>query len=101
MAQFGASLYRNFRVYQIFGANTNVGKTIFSTLLCRIARRLNQAENVWYLKPVSTGPFDDADKWSVALVPYCLTLQAINSVHRPAWSSQNIGAGTWIGSPAT
>ena len=80
MAQFGASLYRNFRVYQIFGANTNVGKTIFSTLLCRVARRINQAENVWYLKPVSTGPFDDADKWSVPLEAYPLISQGTYSI---------------------
>ncbi|KAB8349714.1 hypothetical protein FH972_023729 [Carpinus fangiana] len=60
MAQYGAALYRKFQVYQVFGANTNVGKTIFSTLFSRAASR-NQGERSWYLKPVSTGPLDDAD----------------------------------------
>lgn len=60
MAHYGASLYRNFRVYQVFGANTNVGKTIFSTLLTRAARQHNDSRT-WYLKPVSTGPLDEAD----------------------------------------
>ena len=50
-------------MYQVFGANTNVGKTIFSTLLCRAAKTARPSENIWYLKPVSTGPLDDADKW--------------------------------------
>ena len=63
MARLGSSLWRNFHVYQVFGANTNVGKTIFTTLLCRAAKNIRQVENVWYLKPVSTGPLDDADKW--------------------------------------
>lgn len=63
MAQLGSSLWRKFQVYQVFGANTNVGKTIFATLLCRAAKHIRQTENVWYLKPVSTGPLDDADKW--------------------------------------
>ncbi|KAL9048816.1 MAG: hypothetical protein Q9162_007529 [Coniocarpon cinnabarinum] len=63
MTGLGSVLWRKFRVYQVFGANTNVGKTIFSTLLCRSAQALRQPQKVWYLKPVSTGPIDDADKW--------------------------------------
>ena len=63
MSPVGSTLWRNFRVYQVFGANTSVGKTIFSTLLCRAAKNARQADNIWYLKPVSTGPLDDADKW--------------------------------------
>lgn len=63
MAQYGASLYQKFLVYQVFGANTNVGKTIFSTIVCNAAKRRNQAGAVWYLKPVSTGPKNEADKW--------------------------------------
>lgn len=57
-----AALYRNFRIYQVFGANTDVGKTIFSTLLCRSAKKRSSSQNVWYLKPVSTGALTDADK---------------------------------------
>ena len=63
MAKFGSSLWRKFQVYQVFGANTDVGKTIFATLLCRATKKTRQLENVWYLKPVSTGPLNDADKW--------------------------------------
>ncbi|ORY77421.1 onanonoxo-7-onima-8-eninoihtemlysoneda [Protomyces lactucae-debilis] len=42
--------------YTLFGANTEVGKTIFSTLLVRAL-----APKVRYIKPVSTGPLDEAD----------------------------------------
>ncbi|KAI9773668.1 MAG: hypothetical protein M1840_006942 [Geoglossum simile] len=54
-------LWRSLRVYQIYGANTNVGKTIVSTVLCKALRRRLPAEGVWYMKPVSTGPRDEAD----------------------------------------
>lgn len=56
-------LYRHLQVHQIFGANTNVGKTIVSTALCRSSARDGRANrpSVFYLKPVSTGPPDEAD----------------------------------------
>lgn len=54
-------LWRSLRTYQVYGANTDVGKTIVTTLLCRAARRLWQTENTTYLKPVSTGPAGEAD----------------------------------------
>jgi dethiobiotin synthetase/adenosylmethionine--8-amino-7-oxononanoate aminotransferase len=67
-------LYRNLRIYQLFGANTDVGKTIFATALVRGAAahikhlRNEVSENpgiapsgVYYLKPCSTGPLDEAD----------------------------------------
>ncbi|KDQ06727.1 hypothetical protein BOTBODRAFT_140806 [Botryobasidium botryosum FD-172 SS1] len=53
-------LYKHLRVHQIFGANTDVGKTILSTALCR-ATALRHSQNVFYLKPVSTGNPEDAD----------------------------------------
>ena len=54
-----ASLFRHFRVHQVFGANTDVGKTILTTLLvCASAQR---GHSVCYLKPVSTGAPEDAD----------------------------------------
>ncbi|KAL2159854.1 hypothetical protein VTH06DRAFT_1987 [Thermothelomyces fergusii] len=56
-----ALLWRSLRTYQIFGANTDVGKTIVSTLLCKAAQRLWQTERITYLKPVSTGQAVDAD----------------------------------------
>ncbi|KAF9075993.1 pyridoxal phosphate-dependent transferase [Rhodocollybia butyracea] len=51
-------LFKNLRIHQIFGANTNVGKTILTTALVR-ASASNQS--TFYLKPVSTGPAEDAD----------------------------------------
>lgn len=63
MAPLSALLRRHLRVYQIYGANTDVGKTIFATLLCRTASKLYKAESTSFLKPVSTGPHDEADSW--------------------------------------
>ncbi|KAA8895757.1 onanonoxo-7-onima-8-eninoihtemlysoneda [Sphaerosporella brunnea] len=54
-------LSRSLRVFQVYGANTDVGKTIVSTLLCKALRRRSQTDGVWYLKPVSTGAQQDAD----------------------------------------
>lgn len=56
-----ALLWRSLRVYQVFGANTEVGKTVFTTLLCKSAKRNWKEENVSFLKPVSTGPLNEAD----------------------------------------
>ncbi len=42
----------------MYGANTDVGKTVLSTILCRAFERVAKT---WYLKPVSTGPLDEAD----------------------------------------
>ncbi len=52
-------LFKHVRVHQIFGANTNVGKTILSTALVRVSAQLGK--KVFYLKPVSTGALGDAD----------------------------------------
>ena len=52
-------LYRNLRIHQIFGVNTDVGKTIFATALVRSSA--HRGHNVLYLKPVSTGDIGDAD----------------------------------------
>jgi bifunctional dethiobiotin synthetase / adenosylmethionine---8-amino-7-oxononanoate aminotransferase len=59
MRQVGSILYPKLRVLQIYGANTGVGKTIFSSILCRAFRK--RFENVHYVKPVSTGPLEEAD----------------------------------------
>ncbi|KAL1921314.1 uncharacterized protein VTP21DRAFT_11030 [Calcarisporiella thermophila] len=60
-----------FRAFQIFAANTNVGKTIASAGLCRAAASsghraiLNAKDagrsNVYYLKPIQTGYPTDCD----------------------------------------
>ena len=58
-----ASLYKHLRIHQIFGANTDVGKTILTTALSRASAA--KKFPVFYLKPVSTGPLQDADDESV------------------------------------
>lgn len=63
MAPVSALLWRHLRVYQIYGANTEVGKTVFATALCRTAAKLYKEGSTSFLKPVSTGPDDEADSW--------------------------------------
>ena len=58
-----ALLWRHLRVHQIYGANTEVGKTVFTTALCKAAAKLYKGETTSFLKPVSTGPSDEADSW--------------------------------------
>ena len=57
-----ALLWRHLRSVQVFGANTDVGKTIFTTLLCQTAKNEYKGENVTFVKPVSTGDESDADQ---------------------------------------
>jgi dethiobiotin synthetase/adenosylmethionine--8-amino-7-oxononanoate aminotransferase len=52
-------LFKNLRVHQVFGANTDVGKTILTSGLVRASAA--KKNRVFYLKPVSTGPIQDAD----------------------------------------
>jgi len=66
MASKTSTLWRSLRTYQIYGANTNVGKTIMSTILCKAFKRQFPSQNVWYLKPVSTGRLDEADDRHIA-----------------------------------
>ncbi|KAF3044061.1 hypothetical protein E8E12_008573 [Didymella heteroderae] len=64
MSRVPAGLWRKFIAVQIYGANTDVGKTVFSTLLGKrfILGRVNdQKWRVHYIKPVSTGPQSDRD----------------------------------------
>ncbi|OKL63200.1 hypothetical protein UA08_01140 [Talaromyces atroroseus] len=58
MAPVGAALWRTLRAHQVYGANTDVGKTIVSTLL---VKALSDRGKVGFIKPVSTGSLDDAD----------------------------------------
>ncbi|GMK55471.1 hypothetical protein CspeluHIS016_0205270 [Cutaneotrichosporon spelunceum] len=53
-------LFPNLRVHQVFGANTDVGKTLLTTALIRSAA--SRGTRVSYLKPVSTGPEADSDE---------------------------------------
>lgn len=52
-------LYRNLRIHHVFGANTDVGKTVFSAVLTLASVAADRS--TFYLKPVSTGPLTDAD----------------------------------------
>ncbi|KAL0067833.1 hypothetical protein AAF712_005001 [Marasmius tenuissimus] len=52
-------LFKHLRVHQIFGANTDVGKTLLTAALAKASAAKNNS--VYYLKPVSTGPLQDAD----------------------------------------
>ncbi|KAI5866169.1 hypothetical protein GGS23DRAFT_555818 [Durotheca rogersii] len=61
MAPARPLLWRSLRVFQIYGANTDVGKTVFATILSRAAKGIRHGERSAFLKPVSTGPLDDAD----------------------------------------
>ncbi|KAF2405073.1 onanonoxo-7-onima-8-eninoihtemlysoneda [Trichodelitschia bisporula] len=61
----GPGLWPRLRAVQVYGANTNVGKTLVSTLLVKAARE-RRNWRTWYLKPVSTGPLDEADNSHIA-----------------------------------
>ncbi|KAL4954024.1 pyridoxal phosphate-dependent transferase [Aspergillus filifer] len=61
MAPVGAALWRSLRAHQVYGANTDVGKTIVSTVLCNAINRRKLENKSAFLKPVSTGPLDQAD----------------------------------------
>ncbi|KAI1504477.1 bifunctional dethiobiotin synthetase/adenosylmethionine-8-amino-7-oxononanoate aminotransferase [Biscogniauxia marginata] len=66
MAPVRSLLWRSLRVYQIYGANTDVGKTIFATILCNATSKLWNNERTSFLKPVSTGPANEADSCHIA-----------------------------------
>lgn len=57
----GGSLWPSMRALQIWGANTDVGKTIFSAILCLSAANKRPLEGVYYIKPVSTGLAEHMD----------------------------------------
>jgi dethiobiotin synthetase/adenosylmethionine--8-amino-7-oxononanoate aminotransferase len=61
MQRIGSALWKHLPTVQVYGANTNVGKTIVSTLLCRNLENHARDRKVHYIKPVSTGPSSDAD----------------------------------------
>jgi dethiobiotin synthetase/adenosylmethionine--8-amino-7-oxononanoate aminotransferase len=74
MQRAGSGLWRSLAAFQVYGANTNVGKTVASTILCKVlgdapqlrerpgAQSDGQSKSkVHYLKPVSTGPVEHVD----------------------------------------
>lgn len=76
MAPVGALLWRSLRTYQIYGANTDVGKTVFASALCNAARNFWPQDKTAFLKPVSTGPATEADD-RCALLPTPLSIDTI------------------------
>jgi dethiobiotin synthetase/adenosylmethionine--8-amino-7-oxononanoate aminotransferase len=54
-----SSLFAHLRIHQVFGANTDVGKTVLTSALVRASALKNNV--VFYLKPVGTGLARDAD----------------------------------------
>ncbi|KAL7622330.1 hypothetical protein AAE478_007834 [Parahypoxylon ruwenzoriense] len=93
MAPARPLLWRSLRVFQIYGANTDVGKTVFTTILCRAADRIWKKEQTVFLKPVSTGPLDEADDQSVKSVPLDKTL--LSTIHKFASQTAAHGPG-WL-----
>ncbi|WEW58247.1 hypothetical protein PRK78_003715 [Emydomyces testavorans] len=57
----GSGLWRTARAYQVYGANTDVGKTVVSTILCKAIPSRQPRDRLWFLKPVSTGSLEEAD----------------------------------------
>ncbi|ETN38809.1 dethiobiotin synthase [Cyphellophora europaea CBS 101466] len=71
-------LWRDLKAWQVYGANTDVGKTIVSTVLCKALQRRAPSNGVLYLKPVSTGPLNEADdrhisRFAPGVVSKCLS----------------------------
>jgi dethiobiotin synthetase/adenosylmethionine--8-amino-7-oxononanoate aminotransferase len=69
-------LFKNLRIHQIFGANTEVGKTLFATALCRTSAQNGEASH--YLKPVGTG--GHGDDWYGNLLHSQLLVMLIASI---------------------
>lgn len=78
----GGLLWPSLRVLQIWGANTDVGKTVLSTVLCLAAAHRRPKEGVHYLKPVSTGPRGDSDSQHVR---DAFTLFSGKATPKPEW----------------
>ncbi|KAK2811204.1 hypothetical protein FQN50_002301 [Emmonsiellopsis sp. PD_5] len=62
MLRSDALLSRRLLAHQIFGANTNVGKTLLTTILLQANALHRPKTKSWFLKPVSTGPQDESDE---------------------------------------
>ena len=63
MTRVPGGLWKNYIAVQVYGANTGVGKTVFSTLLGEhfLRRPDRKRWTLRYVKPVSTGPEGEAD----------------------------------------
>lgn len=77
-------LWRDLRVIQVFGANTDVGKTILSTILCKALAKKVPSNRVLYLKPISTGPQSEADDHHIRRYVPGLTAKCLKQYSVPA-----------------
>lgn len=84
MRQAGAALWPKLRALQVYGANTGVGKTIFSSILCRAFQK--RSPKVYYLKPISTGPQNEADDQYVFNILFSL----VQTTFRVIWTSNGL-----------
>ena len=76
-------LWRDLKVFQVFGANTDVGKTIIATLLCRVLQRRAPTNPLLYLKPVSAGPQHEADDVHITRFAPGVIAKCISQFSRP------------------
>ncbi|TPX16329.1 uncharacterized protein E0L32_003978 [Thyridium curvatum] len=83
MAPTSSILWRNLRVHQIYGANTDVGKTVFTTILCNAVAKRYKRDQTFFLKPVSTGLAQESDSWS--LLSAISEHIARRAEHGPGW----------------
>lgn len=71
-----ALLLERTTIYQIFGSNTNIGKTVFSTLLCKCTSE-KMGGSISYLKPIATG--HDSDERHVAA--FCPQIRSTRTIY--------------------
>ncbi|EXJ96009.1 hypothetical protein A1O1_01135 [Capronia coronata CBS 617.96] len=76
-------LWRDLKAWQVYGANTDVGKTIVSTILCRALQRRASPNGLLYLKPVSTGPQAEADDRHIRQYVPGINSKCISQFSRP------------------
>ncbi len=76
-------LWRDLKLLQIYGANTNVGKTIVSTVLSKALQRRVPDGGLLYLKPVSTGPLEEADDRHISKYVRGVTSKCISQFSDP------------------
>jgi len=87
MASFMAARRSN---WLVFGANTDVGKTLVSASLCRVLCAQNQ--RVRYIKPVQTGTDFDEDKVRRAVVLPDANFSGNTLFHWPTPCSPHLAA---------
>ncbi|KAK2782792.1 hypothetical protein FQN52_000615 [Onygenales sp. PD_12] len=83
MVRSGALLSRRLLAHQIFGANTNVGKTLLTTILFQANALHRPKTKSWFLKPVSTGPQDESDERHINRFAKCASSKCLYSFSEP------------------